>query len=179
MDVISKPEWLSEALTFSHGDMVLVSGPDLSAIEDVLEETVDHIESNTSNSAILFDGRSTVLYPERKYHFIVNQDNPPGGVVHARLWEFVKVSSVGSFVSLVANEFDRSKLRRSFGLAEDVVMDLHEVPNPIDVPQGGSRSYSSPGGIRSVGFREMIPFVDRIYYYDSVSESFTFIKMRS
>jgi hypothetical protein len=172
---MNKSEFLQESLSFQHGEMVFVAGPDLGSVVDVLEETVDYIEANSSSSAILFDSSSVVLYPERRHHFVVNQDNDGPGVVQARSWEYVHVVSQGSFVSLVAHEL--SEEDPSLSLAVNVVLDLHRIPDPVEVPQGASRAYAWPGGLSNPGFREMVPFVDLMYHF-SPPDSFTYIKRR-
>jgi hypothetical protein len=102
-----------------------------------------------------------VVYPERGYEHDVEE---------ARLFEFVKVVSE-EFIVLVGNEFDRddvSQNSKKRSVEIDVVLDIMD---PYKVRQIG-RSYS-----RNIGTtRELWPFLDRLYWFDVVTDQVTFVK---
>ena len=157
---MTRNEFIEETKTFSPGTMVIVSGKRSDDVRVLLEEARVAIES-VSKQALVYDSRDTVVYPERGYEHDVEE---------ARLFEFVKVVSE-EFIVLVGNEFDRddvSQNSKKRSVEIDVVLDIMD---PYKVRQIG-RSYS-----RNIGTtRELWPFIDRLYWFDVVTDQVTFVK---
>lgn len=145
--------------------MILVSGPDFSATFAMLQAGQTAIETSTVNGALVYDARTTVTYTQRLWTI---------NTVQAISWEYVKDIAQGEFVVLVANTFDINDPHQNphpRSLHIDVVTDLMTVHNITDIVGATSKKYA--------GTREIYPWINRIYYYDSASDQVTFIKSQT
>lgn len=160
---MTKSEFIEEAKSFPTGSMVVVSGKDIAAVMQLLNDAAIAIENDTPNQALVFDAKETVFYPQRYYETDTEQ---------ARLFEFIKVASSGTFVSLVGNEFDRDAPganrwgRRN--VATDTCLDIYDAHKVKDIRAAYSPLYCTT--------REIWAFMTRLYHYDTDAEDITFVK---
>jgi hypothetical protein len=160
---MTKSEFIEEAKSFSTGSMVVVSGKDIAAVMQLLNDAASTIESTTPNQALVFNAKETVLYTQRYYETDTEQ---------ARLFEFIKVVSSGTFVSLVGNEFDRDATGANRwgkrNVATDTCLDIYDAYKVKDIRAAFSPLY----GIT----REIWAFMTHLYHYDTGTEIVTFVK---
>jgi hypothetical protein len=153
--------------------LTVVSGQDIDVVLGLLEDAADAIDLIPMKQALVFDSLSTFIYPQRWY---IEFSKEP------RLWEYVKITSAGTFVVLVGNEFDPDSQEhnpRPTFLAADVVRNLMDqtlaqdrfvTEKNLKVPLAHSRLY---------GIREIFPFVNNVYFYDTNAGDVQFIKTQN
>lgn len=169
---MSPAEFITEAVDFPLGAVVVLSGADISSVEGLLGAAKTAIEASTAKSVLLFNSRDTVPYPER--HFVPEdaQDAPgPFPEDAARLREFDVVAASGQFVILVANQFDiddASQNRRPVSVIIDTVLDLFRPRNVDKIPFVRHRGFAE--------IRELYAYVTKVYHYDTRTDEVTFVK---
>jgi hypothetical protein len=150
-------------LLFQHGQLIVVSGPDLAEIYDLLLDTRDEIISTSRNCLDPVDTRTVLQYPSDiedraiKFEFTVlaNQDK----------------------VILVGNQFDRESQTQNpepKDLEIDVVRDLLNGTNIRVIPGLGDPSSALDS---RYGFsRELFSYISRVYYFDTGTDEVFFVK---
>jgi hypothetical protein len=158
---MTRVEFLNECLTFTPGQIVVVSSPDITLVTSLLEEARTAIEASTPNLVLVYDSRKTILYSKRD-----QEEN----VTQAIIWEYISIMAEGNFVVLVANHFDPADTRHNpnpSGLEADVVLDLMNSARIRDLKYAYHSKY---------GIREIYAFISKMYYFDHVADEVAFIK---
>lgn len=159
---MTRSEFVTESLSFPPGKIIVVSGQNFSMVNSLLVDAMTAIEGATSNLALVYDSRSSLIYDRRDF-----QSN----VLQARVWEYMAIMAEGQFILLVANQFDPADKTQNptpRGIIPDVVSDLmynFRVRN-LDY------AYESKYGMT----RELYAFVTHLYFYDTNLDEVTFIK---
>lgn len=155
-------EFVAEALTFEPGKIYVVSGPSYDVVYSLLQDAAAAIEGSTPNMALVYDAKEKITYAARGFSVNTQQ---------ARLFEYVKLAIENSFVALIANEFDREDPIQNptpISILVDTVMDVFSPTNVSRIQGGTSCIFTS--------VRELWPFVDRMYHYDTRTGRITYVK---
>lgn len=153
---MTKAEFLVESLNFLPGKIVVMSSPDLDALDELLQDAKDAIIDLTENSAIVVGSRDELQYLS---------DDEGRGV----MFEHVVVSNPESVI-LVPNVFDINDPKTNYmqrSLHIDVVYDLIEKDTVKTIPLANSRLY--------IGTRGIFGYISKIYYFDG-DDTVDFIK---
>jgi hypothetical protein len=160
---MTRSEFITNSIAFPTGSMVVVSGKTLSAVMDLLNDAKTEIETQTSNPVLVFDAKETVLYDQRGHEYDVEA---------ARIFEYVKVISSGTFVVLVANEHDRDAPgANAYGKRNviiDTCLDIFDAFKVKNIHYAFSPVY----GIT----REIWAFMNKLYYYNVDTSEVILIK---
>ncbi len=158
---MTRAEFINECLTFAPGQIVVVSGPDISIVNALLEDARTAIEASTPNLVLVYDSRSSIVYSKRDYRENVTQ---------AIVWEYVSLMAEGNFVVLVANLFDPANVSHNPNpttVEVDVVRELISSTRVRDLPFAYNSKY---------GIREIFAFISKMYYYDTTFDTVSFVK---
>jgi hypothetical protein len=153
-------EFVALAPSFPARGAVVVSGADIDAVLQLLNDAAAEIESSTSYVALVYDAKATVFYGDTR--------NPNSDVAQGVLWEYVTAAAKDVAIVLVANEFDPSNPTKNpykVSTKIDVLIDLYD---QFRVSSSHSRLYAAP--------RELFPFMTKVFYYNTGTGEVTFLK---
>lgn len=175
---------LNEVPTFTEGDIVLIAGGDMgdafapapfdtATVWGLINQSKQDI-TDAGGMCLSYDSAGKVLYQRRDTVF--NRPDPASetneGTEEAVLFEYVWATAKDDFVVFVSHEFDRNDVTQNPNpktIAIDTVLSLIGRQNVKALI--GSMS-------RRTGLRELFEFVTRIYYFDTETQTITFVKQQ-
>lgn len=137
----------NESTLFQEGQLIVVSGPSLVDLYDLLLQTRDALILAGKGCMDPFDTRATKQYPsdltERSFQY-----------------EYEALANAGSRVVLIANQFDRNNTFQNpepVSLEIDVLIDLLRVRNIDNIPEAFDERFGDVRGLTN--------FMSRVYHY--------------
>jgi hypothetical protein len=158
-----------EALTFSEGEIVVVSTDSLEALFPILLQARDAIVADGKHCADPLDAAGLVRYSSDTADRAVN-------------FEFISLNA-GSTVVLVGNEFDRKSPWQNFdpiSRQDEVSFERLRIATVFNLINTiGIKQIPYVADIRDGNTRELFSFISRLYYFDSLTNEITFLKTQN